>query len=126
MHLVQLLLPLYDNSGNAFSETVYTGIRRELTERFGGVTAFMSARISGRLPWRETPLLLLVAERSLLLLSRIERRGPVPARADGAAVQGRQSRKSPDSCGSGESMQLGYARCRPTGYLGGNVPSTVP
>jgi hypothetical protein len=33
MHLVQLLLPLYDNSGNAFSETVYTGIRRELTER---------------------------------------------------------------------------------------------
>ena len=47
MHLVQLLLPLYDNSGNAFSETVYTGIRRELTERFGGVTAFMSAPAQG-------------------------------------------------------------------------------
>jgi hypothetical protein len=37
MHLVQLLLPLYDNSGNAFSETVFSGIRGELTERFGGL-----------------------------------------------------------------------------------------
>jgi hypothetical protein len=43
MHLVQLLLPLCDNSGNAFAETVYTSIRRELTERFGGVTAFTRA-----------------------------------------------------------------------------------
>jgi hypothetical protein len=47
MHLVQLLLPLYDNSGNAFSEMVSTGIRRELTERFGGVTAFTSAPAQG-------------------------------------------------------------------------------
>src|SRR3954447_19464799 len=47
MYLVQLLLPLYDNSGNAFSEMVSTGIRRELTERFGGVTAFTSAPAQG-------------------------------------------------------------------------------
>jgi hypothetical protein len=44
MHLVQLLLPLYYNSGNAFSEM---GIRGELTERFGGVTAFTSAPAQG-------------------------------------------------------------------------------
>ena len=47
MHLVQLLLPLYDNSGNAFSETVFSGIRGELTEGFGGVTAFTSAPAKG-------------------------------------------------------------------------------
>jgi hypothetical protein len=47
MHLVQLLLPLYDNSGNVFSETVFSGIRGELTEGFGGVTAFTSAPAQG-------------------------------------------------------------------------------
>jgi len=47
MHLVQLRLPLCDNSGNAFAETVYTSIRRELTERFGGVTAFTRAPAQG-------------------------------------------------------------------------------
>jgi hypothetical protein len=47
MYLVQLLLPLFDNSGNAFSERIYTSIRRELTERFGGVTAFTRAPAQG-------------------------------------------------------------------------------
>src|SRR4029078_11332648 len=41
MHLVQLLLPLYDNDGHRFDETAFAAVRQELTRRFGGVTAYM-------------------------------------------------------------------------------------
>jgi hypothetical protein len=47
MHLVQILLPLYDNDGRALSEELFTTIRSELTERFGGLTAFTSAPAEG-------------------------------------------------------------------------------
>jgi hypothetical protein len=47
MHLVQLLLPLYDNAGNAFPEGLYEHMRRELTDRFGGLTAFTRAPAQG-------------------------------------------------------------------------------
>jgi hypothetical protein len=47
MQLVQILLPLYDNSGQHFGEELYTQVRRELTERFGGLTAFTSAPAQG-------------------------------------------------------------------------------
>jgi len=47
MHLIQILLPLYDNAGNRFGEELYGGVRRELTERFGGLTAFTSAPAQG-------------------------------------------------------------------------------
>ncbi|HKF99763.1 MAG: hypothetical protein ACJ8FU_12585 [Xanthobacteraceae bacterium] len=47
MQLVQILLPLYDNSGQHFGEELYTQMRRELTERFGGLTAFTSAPAQG-------------------------------------------------------------------------------
>jgi hypothetical protein len=47
MHLVQILLPLFDNDGEAFGEALYFGIRSELTERFGGLTAFTSAPAQG-------------------------------------------------------------------------------
>jgi hypothetical protein len=39
MHIVQLLLPLYDNNGQTFSEAQMAAIREELVTRFGGVTA---------------------------------------------------------------------------------------
>jgi hypothetical protein len=47
MHLIQILLPLYDNAGNVFGEELYGKVRRELTERFGGLTAFTSAPAQG-------------------------------------------------------------------------------
>jgi hypothetical protein len=47
MHLVQILLPLYDNDGHPFGEELFTTIRSELTERFGGLTAFTSAPAEG-------------------------------------------------------------------------------
>jgi hypothetical protein len=50
MHLVQILLPLYDNAGEAFGEDLYTQVRSELAERFGGLTAFTRAPAQGL--WR--------------------------------------------------------------------------
>jgi hypothetical protein len=40
MHLIQLFLPLYDNAGTAFPKAAYDTVRDELTDVFGGVTAF--------------------------------------------------------------------------------------
>src|ERR1700730_12151348 len=47
MRLVQLLLPLYDNAGTPFTETHYSSVRRELTNIFGGLTAFTRAPAQG-------------------------------------------------------------------------------
>jgi hypothetical protein len=47
MHLVQILLPLFDNDGRALGEELFTAVRRELAERFGGLTAFTSAPAEG-------------------------------------------------------------------------------
>ena len=38
--LIQLILPVYDNDGCPFARDEPARVRRELTERFGGVTAF--------------------------------------------------------------------------------------
>lgn len=51
LHLVQLLIPLRDNEGNPFPASHYEMLGRELTERFGGVTAYTRAPAEGR--WRE-------------------------------------------------------------------------
>jgi hypothetical protein len=47
MQLIQILLPLYDNAGKAFGEELFGKVRRELTERFGGLTAFTRAPAQG-------------------------------------------------------------------------------
>jgi hypothetical protein len=47
MQLVQILLPLYDNAGHLFGEELFGRVRRELTERFGGLTAFTRAPAQG-------------------------------------------------------------------------------
>ena len=47
MHLIQILLPLYDNAGKTFGEETFSRVRRELTERFGGLTAFTRAPAQG-------------------------------------------------------------------------------
>lgn len=47
MHLVQLFLPLYDNEGNLFPRARLDEVRGELTDRFGGVTAFVRSPAVG-------------------------------------------------------------------------------
>jgi hypothetical protein len=51
MYLIQLLLPLYDNEGEAFGREVHDRVRDELAKKFGGVTAFRSSPAEGT--WRE-------------------------------------------------------------------------
>ena len=52
MHLVQLLLPLYNNSGIQFEQKLYTEVRNELVDRFGGITAYTRAAVHGL--WQES------------------------------------------------------------------------
>jgi hypothetical protein len=47
VHLVQVLVPVYDNEGQPFPRAEFARIRRELTERFGGVTAYTRAPAEG-------------------------------------------------------------------------------
>ena len=47
MYLVEFLLPLYDNEGTPFAKPDFERVRRELTDRFGGVTAFMRSPAMG-------------------------------------------------------------------------------
>ena len=51
MHLVQLLLPLYDNAGVPFPRAHYERVAAELTTAFGGLTAYTRAPAEGL--WRE-------------------------------------------------------------------------
>jgi hypothetical protein len=53
MHLVQILLPLYDNSGEPFPQREYVQVRDELAERFGGITTYVRSPAEG--VWKETP-----------------------------------------------------------------------
>lgn len=55
MYLVQILLPLYDNSGEPFPQQEYVRVRDELTQRFGGITTYLRSPAEGL--WRETPTL---------------------------------------------------------------------
>ncbi|BCJ90074.1 hypothetical protein IZ6_08090 [Terrihabitans soli] len=50
-HLVQLLLPTRDNEGEGFPSEAFEQVSRELTERFGGVTAYSRAPAEGR--WKQ-------------------------------------------------------------------------
>jgi hypothetical protein len=46
-HLVQILLPIYDNHGSKFASDVYGQVRLALIERFGGLTAYTRAPAEG-------------------------------------------------------------------------------
>ena len=50
--IVTLLLPLADNAGRPFPPDDHRRVRRELTERFGGLTAFTRAPAEGL--WKES------------------------------------------------------------------------
>jgi hypothetical protein len=48
---VQLLLPLYDNHGRRFARALFDRVRGELTEEFGGITAYRRSPAEGL--WKE-------------------------------------------------------------------------
>lgn len=47
MNLIQMLLPLHDNDGHPFPTHLFKQVRADLTEHFGGVTAFIRAPAVG-------------------------------------------------------------------------------
>jgi hypothetical protein len=47
MELVQILLPVRDNEGQAFEREAFEGVFKELSERFGGSTAFTRSTAEG-------------------------------------------------------------------------------
>ena len=51
MHLIQMLLPLHDNQKRKFPANYFADVRTTLTERFGGVTAFVRSPALGL--WKE-------------------------------------------------------------------------
>ena len=53
MNLVQLLLPLYQPGGERFAQSLYDEVARELTDSFGGLTAYVRAPAKGL--WEERP-----------------------------------------------------------------------
>jgi hypothetical protein len=51
VYLVEFFLPVFDNQGAHISKDEFVRVRRELTDRFGGVTAFMRSPAMGL--WEE-------------------------------------------------------------------------
>ncbi len=51
MHLVQILLPVFDNDGRRFERARFDAVRARLIERFGGLTAFVQSPAQGL--WRD-------------------------------------------------------------------------
>ena len=47
MRLIQILLPTHDNDGNPFPQASYAAVRAEITDAFGGVTAYVRAPAAG-------------------------------------------------------------------------------
>jgi len=47
MHLIEIFLPLHDNQGSPFGPELLDRVRDDLTERFGGVTAFTRSPAQG-------------------------------------------------------------------------------
>lgn len=47
MHVVEILLPLWDNEGRRFPGPAFAEVRAELVETFGGLTAFTRSPAEG-------------------------------------------------------------------------------
>lgn len=47
MHLIEILLPLNDNSGQPLGAEAFEAVRQHLTDRFGGLTAFTRSPAQG-------------------------------------------------------------------------------
>jgi hypothetical protein len=53
VYLVQILLPVQDARGERYSKSLYNDLARDLTTRFGGLTAYTQAPATGY--WEEGP-----------------------------------------------------------------------
>src|SRR4051812_25417848 len=51
MHLIRVLLPLFDNAGRPLPRELFRAVAAELTDRFGGLTAYTRAPAEGL--WKE-------------------------------------------------------------------------
>jgi hypothetical protein len=51
MHLIQILLPLYDNAQRPFPQQIFDEVKKQLTEYFGGITTFVQSPAEGL--WKE-------------------------------------------------------------------------
>ena len=51
MQLIEILLPVKDNSGNPFPDEYFTELEQNITKKFGGVTAFTRAPAEGQ--WKQ-------------------------------------------------------------------------
>jgi hypothetical protein len=47
MFIVEIFLPLHDNDGQPFASDLFSAVRAELAQRFGGVTAFVRSPAIG-------------------------------------------------------------------------------
>lgn len=47
VHLIEILLPLYDNDGKRIAAAPFARVREELVEHFGGLTAFTRSPAEG-------------------------------------------------------------------------------
>ena len=47
MHLVQILIPVFDNTGHRFEQALFEAVRTHLIEHFGGLTAFVQSPALG-------------------------------------------------------------------------------
>ena len=47
MYLIQVLLPIYDNSGQPFPASHHKAVKDELARNFGGITAYTRAPAEG-------------------------------------------------------------------------------
>lgn len=55
IHLVQILLPLWDNEGKPLASNLYAWVRAELLAAFGGLTAYARAPAEGEWKPKEEP-----------------------------------------------------------------------
>ena len=46
-HLIQILIPLFDNEGQRFEQSQFEGVRTHLIAHFGGLTAFVQSPALG-------------------------------------------------------------------------------
>jgi hypothetical protein len=51
MNLLQLFIPLTDNQGHQFDQSIFLDLRQQLTDRFGGVTIYSRGPVTGL--WKE-------------------------------------------------------------------------
>lgn len=51
MQLIQILLPLYNNEKQIYHEEIFSSVKKELTEKFGGITVYTRSPATGL--WKE-------------------------------------------------------------------------